>query len=217
MLQLRGRRRGVGEAGSTPALTISSRAMFLLTRPTEETIRQFLSSQKDRPFSYPDADIAGRQSPRGYTQDHNRIKVGEGADTFGRAVEALKRWDMFNIGWLQLCWPDAPIETGTTVAVLADLRCLWSLNACRIARVFDEDGEVRRYGFAYGTLPEHVERGQESFIVEWHSKDDSVWYDLAAYSRPNQLLAKLGYPVTRVLQKRFARDSMQAMLRSSAR
>jgi len=124
---------------------------------------------------------------------------------------------MFNIGWLRLCWPDAPIEIGTTVAVLADLRCFWSLNACRIARVFDDDGEVKRYGFAYGTLPDHVERGQESFIVEWNSADDSVWYDLSAYSRPNQLLAKLGYPVTRALQKRFARDSMQAMLRGSVR
>lgn len=191
--------------------------MFLLTKPTEERIRQFLSSQKDRPFSYPDADIAARQSPRGYAWDHNRIKLGEGADVFRKAVEALKRWEMFNIGWLELCWPDAPIEIGTTVAVLADLRCFWSLNACRIARVFDEQGEVRRYGFAYGTLPDHVERGQESFIIEWHSKDDSVWYDLSAYSRPNHLLAKLGYPVTRALQKRFTRASMQAMLRCKTR
>jgi uncharacterized protein (UPF0548 family) len=194
--------------------------MFLLRKPNEERIRQFLSSQKDQPFSYPvsysDAGIAARESPRGYTFDHNRIKLGEGADLFRTAVGALRRWEMFNIGWLHLCWANARIEIGATVAVLADLRCFWSLNACRIARVFDEEGEVRRYGFAYGTLPEHVERGQESFIVEWNTIDDSVWYDLAAYSRPNQLLAKLGYPVTRALQKRFARDSMQAMLRGSA-
>jgi len=191
--------------------------MFLLTKPNREGIRRFLSSQKDQPFSYLDADIAARESPRGYTFDHNRINLGEGADAFRRAVEALERWEMFNIGWLQLCWPDAPIEIGTMVAVLADLRCVWSLNACRIARVFDEQEDVRRYGFVYGTLPDHVERGQESFIVEWNRVDDSVWYDLAAYSQPNQLLAKLGYPLTRALQKRFARDSMQAMLRGSAR
>jgi len=191
--------------------------MFLLTKPNREGIRRFLSSQKDQPFSYLDADIAARESPRGYTFDHKRIKLGEGADAFRRAVEALERWEMFNIGWLQLCWPDAPIEIGTMVAVLADLRCVWSLNACRIARVFDEQEDVRRYGFVYGTLPDHVERGQESFIVEWNRVDDSVWYDLAAYSQPNQLLAKLGYPLTRALQKRFARDSMQAMLRGSAR
>jgi uncharacterized protein (UPF0548 family) len=191
--------------------------MLLLTRPNEARVRHFLSSQEDQPFTYPDADIAAHQSPPGYTRDHHRIKLGEGVDVFRNAVDALSRWEMFNIGWLHLCWPDAPIEIGTTVAVLADLRCFWSLNACRIARVFDEDGDIRRYGFAYGTLPDHVERGQESFIVEWNRADDSVWYDLTAYSRPNQLLAKLGYPVTRALQKRFARDSMRAMLRSSAR
>ena len=193
--------------------------MFLLRKPSEELIRQFLSSQEGKPFSYPvsysDADIAAGESPPGYVRDHSRIKLGEGAEAFRTAVAAVKRWEMFNIGWLQLCWPDAPIEIGTMVAVLADLRCLWSLNACRIARVFDEGGEVRRYGFAYGTLPDHVERGQESFIVEWNRMDDSVWYDLAAYSKPNQLLAKLGYPVARALQKRFARDSMQAMLRAN--
>jgi uncharacterized protein (UPF0548 family) len=191
--------------------------MFLLTKPNEQRIRQFIFSQKERLFSYSDADIAAGQSPPGYVRDHNRIKLGEGAEAFQTAVAAVKRWEMFNIGWLRLCWPDAPIEIGTTVAVLANLRCFWSLNACRIARVFDQDGEVKKYGFAYGTLPDHVESGQESFIVEWNSTDDSVWYDLSAYSRPNQLLSKLGYPVTRALQKRFARDSMQAMVRGSAR
>lgn len=191
--------------------------MLLLTKPNAERIRRFILSQKDQPFSYPSVDITAGQSPRGYTRDHNRIKLGDGADAYRRACEAIRRWEMFNIGWLHLCWPDAPIEIGTTVAVLADLRFLWSLNACRVERVIDEEGDVRRFGFAYGTLPEHVESGQESFIVEWNKSDDSVWYDLFAYSRPNQLLAKLGYPVARALQKRFARDSMQAMLRSSAR
>jgi uncharacterized protein (UPF0548 family) len=96
--------------------------------------------------------------------------------------------------------------------VLAHLPGFWSLNACRIVFVIDEEGEVRRYGFAYGTLPEHVERGQESFVIEWNNEDDSVWYDIFAYSRPNHFLAKMGYPITRLLQKRFARDSMKAML-----
>ena len=136
-------------------------------------------------------------------------------DHSAKSVEALKRWEMFNIGWLQLCWPDAPIEAGSGVVVLAHHLGFWSLNACRIVSVIDEDVDSRRYGFIYGTLPDHAERGQERFTVEWRRKDDSVWYDIFAYSRPNLLLARLGYPVTRLLQKRFALDSMKAMLRSS--
>ena len=190
--------------------------MFLLKKPNEGHICDFLSAQKGRSFSYPDADILAGVCPRGYMRDRNRIKLGEGGKAFERATESIRRWEMFNMGWLELCWPNAPIEVGTTVAVLADLKFFWSLNACRIARLVDEQGDVWRFGFAYGTLPEHVERGQEAFIVEWNTIDDSVWYDLSAYSKPNQLLARLGYPVTRALQKRFARDSMRAMVRGSA-
>ena len=39
-------------------------------------------------------------------------------------------------------------------------------------------------------------------MVEWHSDDDSVFYDLYAFSLPNSLLANLGYPLARRLQHR---------------
>ncbi|HVS00766.1 MAG TPA: DUF1990 domain-containing protein [Thermoanaerobaculia bacterium] len=70
---------------------------------------------------------------------------------------------------------------------------------------------MRRYGFAYGTLTGHGERGEERFTVEWNREDDSVWYELYAFSRPAHWLVKLGYPVTRWYQKRFARHSKRVM------
>jgi len=187
--------------------------MFLLTKPGEADIRNFLSRQQREPLLYEHAGVMS-DPPSGYTVDHNRIRLGIGPVVYQKAVEALRRWEMFNLGWLELCWPDAPIVTGTTVAVLAHVLGIWSLNACRIAMVVDEDRDVRRYGFAYATLSEHVERGQEAFTVELHSKDGSVWYDILAHSIPNHVLARVGYPYTRRLQKRFARDSMKAMLRA---
>jgi uncharacterized protein (UPF0548 family) len=188
--------------------------MFLITKPSDQVIRRFISAEGGLPFSYPTAGNSIALPP-GYTVDSNRIQLGKGAASFDRAVEAIKRWEMFNIGWVQLCWPDAPIEVGSAVAVLARHFGFWSLNACRIVRVIDENGPVRRYGFAYGTLPEHAERGEEQFTLE-QLEDESVWYNILAYSQPNHLLAKVGYPVARSLQKRFARDSMQAMIRGSA-
>jgi uncharacterized protein (UPF0548 family) len=189
--------------------------MFLLSKPSDQKIRRFLASQRDQPVSIPDLLMLERPVPPGYRADHNRIKLGEGLQVFANAVEAIKRWEMFNIGWLHLCYPDAPIEVGSEVAVLAHHLTFWSLNGCRIVRVIDEEGDSRRYGFVYGTLPDHAERGHEQFTIEWQHKDDSVWYDILAYSKPNQLLPKVGYPVTRMLQKRFARDSMRAMLRAA--
>src|SRR5262249_4646971 len=119
------------------------------------------------------------------------------------------------------CWPEAEIEVGTTVAVLARHLGFWSLHPARIVFLVhdhDEDGDDdarrRRRGFAYGTLRGHGEQGEETFIVEWRRDDDSVWHDLRSFSRPGHLLTALGYPIARMLQKRFARESPRAMLRA---
>ena len=72
-------------------------------------------------------------------------------------------------------------------------------------------GDLWRFGFAYGTLPEHIARGEERFD-RVDRRDDSVCYDILAYSQPNALIARLGYPLVRLFQKRFARDSKQVMV-----
>lgn len=184
--------------------------MCFLSKPEPDEIRTFLSAQKDQPFSYEHVGASRDRAPHGYTADHNRIRLGEGEEVFARAVKAIRQWKMFDMPWIQLCWPDAPIEEGATVAVLVSHLGFWSLNASRIVYVIDENGSDKKFGFAYGTLAKHAERGEERFSVEFHSKDQSVWYDVCAFSRPN-LLARLAYPFTRAMQKRFASDSMSGM------
>ncbi|HEX9543896.1 MAG TPA: DUF1990 family protein, partial [Pyrinomonadaceae bacterium] len=76
----------------------------------------------------------------------------------------------------------------------------------------DEDGLISRFGFAYGTLRDHVERGEERFTVEWHKQDNSVWYDILAFSQPRHPLVRLSFPLARMLQKRFVRDSKRRMV-----
>jgi uncharacterized protein (UPF0548 family) len=184
--------------------------VFLLSKPAPDFIREFLQSQKNQPFSYAHAGASRDQAPRGYDVDHHRVQLGSGAAVFEDARKALQQWKMFDIPWLTLCWPDTPIEANATVAVLASHAGFWSLNACRIVYVMEEHGACERYGFAYGTLPEHGERGEERFTVELRRDDNSVWYEVYAFSRPS-FLARLAYPYARLLQRRFARDSMNAM------
>jgi len=117
---------------------------------------------------------------------------------------------MFDLGWLELCWPDASIEIGTTVAVLVSHIGFHSLNACRIVYAVDERKPMEAFGSAYGTLPDHAEIGEERFAVEFHAEDETVWYDIYAFSRPGPL-TRAAYPFSRALQKRFARDSLRAM------
>ena len=188
--------------------------MFFIRKPSAERIREFIATQSPLPFSYEAVGASQGDPPRGYVLDHNRVRLGSGRDLFQRAREAVRRWEMFRLSWVQLCWPDTPIRVGAVVAVLGRACGLWSLNACRIVYLIEQVGSLEKFGFAYGTLPDHMERGEERFSVEWHHADDSVWYDILAFSRPNKLVARMGYPIVRSLQKRFARESKEAMCRA---
>lgn len=63
-------------------------------------------------------------------------------------------------------------------------------------------------------MPAHVESGEERFLIEWNRADDSVWYDIRAFSRPNDFLTRPGCPFVRRTQKRFGRDSTASMLKA---
>ena len=80
--------------------------------------------------------------------------------------------------------------------------------------VVDASGPISKFGFAYGTLPGHVEIGEELFLIEWDQNTNSVWYDIVAFSKPNHFLTRLGYPLVRRTQKRFGRNSAAAMFRA---
>ena len=188
--------------------------MFLVSKPRRDAIDQFIAAQRNQNFSYSEVGRSREAAPTGYNLDHNRIKLGEGTESFQRAKQAIRQWKMFDFPWLQLCWPDSPTEVGTTVAVLVSHLGFWSLNASRIVYVVDEPGPTEKYGFAYGTLPGHAEVGEERFTVEFDSADQSVWYDIYAFSRPTAL-ARLAYPFARSLQERFAADSKAAVLRAA--
>lgn len=187
--------------------------MFLLSQPSADRIQKFIFSQRDRPFSYSQVGATRAPDPPvGFNVDHNRRRLGEGEETYQRAVAALKTWKHFDLGWVKIVPPDSRVEAGNTVAVQAKSFGFWSLNACRIVYLIADDPALRgRFGFAYGTLPEHVECGEERFTIEWH-EDGSVWYDIYAFSRPRHPLVRLSFPLARMLQKRFARDSLAAMI-----
>ena len=139
--------------------------------------------------------------------------IGHGLDQFEAAKAAIDDWKMFDLDWIEL-YPKRPsVEIGTAVAVVVRHLGFWSVNIARIVYVVNEQS---RYGFAYGTLQCHSEQGEERFLVEHDRATGEVWYDLYAFSKPKHPLAWLGYPISRYLQKRFARESLAAMKRATA-
>ena len=188
--------------------------MWSFRKPSADALRDFLAAQRELPVTYEAVGATAGTPPAGSVVDRTRIKLGEGEAVFRSAVAALRRWEQFDLGWVE-AWPlDTPIRPGEVVGVMGRAVGVWWLNACRIVSVVDEAGPVSRFGFAYGTLPGHVESGEERFLVEWDQADDAVWYDIVAFSRPHHVLTRLGYPLVRRLQGRFGRDSAAAMLRA---
>lgn len=178
-----------------------------LRRPVGATVTAFLVRSTGK-FTYAEVGATkhGADVP-GYDNDRRRVKLGEGEAAFEAAKAALRRWAQFPPAWTFVS-RRAPLEAGQTVAMCARAFGVWWINAARIVYAIDEP---RRFGFAYGTLAAHVECGEERFLIEW-AEDGSVWYDLRAFSRPRRLLIRLGYPLARRLQKRFARDSGAALV-----
>ena len=189
--------------------------MFLLSTPDEKTVRRFLARQAESTFSYPEVGAShSENAPSGYNVDHNRALLGHGVAAFESAKAAVRNWKMFDMPWVRLCFPETPIAIGRDVAIIISHFGFVSMNAARIVYLVDSEPGIDRFGFAYGTLPEHGEIGEERFSVEFDERSGEVWYDLFAFSRPAAFLAKLGYPIGRYLQNSFAADSKAAMMRA---
>jgi uncharacterized protein (UPF0548 family) len=190
--------------------------MKLLTfrKPTEEALRKFLGEQAACDFSYKAVGATANVPPDGYVVDRTRAEIGVGEAAFRSAKSALQSWEHFRLGWVEV-WPERiPLLQGEVVAIMGRMLGVYSLNSCRIVYTVDESHQIVRYGYAYGTLPGHIESGEERFLIEWDTVSGKVFYDIIAFSRPNYQLAWLIYPLIRFGQRRFARDSIASMLRA---
>jgi uncharacterized protein (UPF0548 family) len=185
-------------------------------KPTPATIELFLDEQSPLDWTYSAVGATSGDVPAGYVVDQRHVPLGRGEAAFEQARQAIAQWRQFQLGWLEVWPPSAPVRAGQVVAVLARTVGMWWLNACRIVYVVDEqEGFPRRFGFAYGTLPGHMESGEELFLVQMNSAGD-VWYDIRAFSRPAHVLSRVGYPYARLVQKRFGRDSARVMQQAVA-
>ncbi len=186
--------------------------MFLLHRPSTREIERFVAASCDLPLSYEPVGLAREPSP-GFDVDEHVTVVGRGEAAFARAKTALREWRHFQLGWAGLFPQPAPISPGTVVCVRFQHLGFWSLNGCRV--VYGVGGESdAEFGFAYGTLTNHAECGEEIFTVALAPETREVTYTIRAVSKPRDILARLGYPVVRSLQARFRRESAEAVARA---
>jgi uncharacterized protein (UPF0548 family) len=185
--------------------------VFSLRRPSNATIDRLLAEQARLPLSYDEVGSTRGDAPPRLPKNHHRVKLGSGAATFAAAKAALATWAMYDLPWTEVYPHSTPVRTGTVLATVIRHIGFWSVNPCRIVYLQETTGEVDSWSFALGTLPDHAERGEERFRVEWHRGDDAVWFEILAFAGPRHWMARLGAPFVYRLQKRFGREALRAV------
>ena len=124
--------------------------MLSLRKPSADALRRFLAAQRELPFTYETVGATAGTPPAGYVVDRTRIKLGEGEPVFRSAIAALRRWEQFDLGWVE-AWPsDTPLRSGEVVAVMGRAIGVWWLNACRVV---DEAGPTSKFGSPTARCP----------------------------------------------------------------
>jgi uncharacterized protein (UPF0548 family) len=201
------------DADPTGARPAWVRGPFRPGRVDEAGRREALAGSAAAEVTYgPTGVTLGDARLPGYRTDRYEAELGRGAGTFERARDGLRAWAAHRGAGVQVEPPGAPLAEGTTVVLVTRLGPASVLAACRVVAVVDE---ARRFGFAYGTLPLHPERGEESFVVE-RGDDAVVRFRVVAVSRPAHPLARLGAPVSRRVQRRVTNGYLEGLRRAAA-
>jgi uncharacterized protein (UPF0548 family) len=144
--------------------------------------------------------------PKGYRLDRWCRDIGEGDDVFERARVALQNWKIHEGAGL-IVEADGPPTIGGIVAMAAPLPVGFIEVVCRVVDVVDQPD---RCGFVYGTLPNHPEQGEESFMAS-RSANGALTFEIVAVSRPGQILARVFPPIARRLQASATNRYFDAM------
>jgi uncharacterized protein (UPF0548 family) len=184
--------------------------MFRLSKPTTAQVTAVIAETssfpvKDSEWFTSAGELKKRRIPFGCAHDFASLQIGSGEAVFTAAQNAFARWKQLDLGWVHVANPEAALALGQIVAVEVRTLGLWSLNLSRIVRTVNTP---TRFGFAYVTTSQHVEWGEELFLLNFDPQTGSVTYLLEAVSQPRNIFARIGYPFTRAMQHRFARESL---------
>ncbi len=150
--------------------------------------------------------------PSNFRINHARRSIGQGPQCFENGRKAIFGKRMVDLDWMNL---DGDVETNSQMLMRAKIwGTKWQL-PLQVIEVYDTSiGQKRIAGFSYGTRSGHMLRGEERFCVEWDMTSNDVVYEIYSFCRPHRLLAYLGWPFIVLLQKRFLKQSLDAMERA---
>ena len=181
--------------------------LIRLGRPDRATLDELLARAEASSLTYehvgstlPSAEAHGR------TIRTEHLDLGVGPAAFDAAVAGLRAWVCHRGLGATVHPADAALDVGTSLLVVLHVGPVSIVVPDRIVAVVDEP---RRFGFAYGTLEGHQERGEESYVVE-HLDDDRVVATIGLDARPATAAARLVAPAVGWFQRLAVRRYLSA-------
>lgn len=133
--------------------------------------------------------------------------LGRGADVFRRAREALRSWGPQRSLGADVTPLDQAVELGATVVLVVQRGPVHVVVPNRVVAVIDEP---TRFAYAYGSLPGHPERGEESFTVELLD-DDTVRATVRVVATVPTALARPAGPVISLVSRAAAHRYLRSL------
>jgi uncharacterized protein (UPF0548 family) len=181
--------------------------LIRFSEPSPALLSEFVAEQAKQDLSYRQIGATRSDLPSGYVHDRESADLGPfDSATFDRAGTALNSWRVQAGAGLNV-FPGDPVTVGDTFALVIRL----PIGVCAVVagRVVFVEEEPGRRGFGYGTLPGHVEQGEEAFAVV--RRGDRMCFEITAFARPRHPLARVGKPVSRMVQRQTTRRYIAAM------
>ena len=133
------------------------------------------------------------------------MQIGEGAEVFRRAGDAVLTFTMHRRAGTRIHTDAERAAPGVRLTVGLGPFTV----PCEVVYTYDD---AHRAGFGYGTLPGHLERGEEAFLVQ-RDEQDRVWFTVTAFSKPARWPAIVAGPIAVLAQRGFARLLGRTLIR----
>lgn len=175
--------------------------LISLTKPKDSKVYELLARPMD--FRHPTGSLKSG-CPSGFvvTQDSAELGDSRNFSIAKEGIRAMAHFPSWTTPYVTTLAPESPM------ALVSRQLGFYCLNLCKVIEVIDNSN---RFGFVYGATSQHAECGEEIFVVS--KLGNKTIYHIKSHSRPGHPLAWLGYPIVRNLQKKFMRDSCQAIQR----
>ena len=184
---------------------------LLLTTPARRS--ELLEELRDAPLTYPEHGATAGTLPPDASHLDLDVRIGRGGRVFDRAAEAVLGWQMHRGAGLDVRATTSRAEVGTLVLVSFVRGLPLGVSApCRVLSVADEPD---RRGFTYGTLPGHLEAGEERFEVV-RAANGIVHLRIVAFSRHAPGPARWLGPIASYGQRIVTGRYVQAVRRAAA-